>query len=533
MSSSQELQKAAGKLILGRVPGLELDQGNKALLEAGIIGGVVLFKENGRDAAQLSRLCDDIRSSSHHLPIISVDEEGGAVQRFDHFLTPLPSAMALAATGDTDLMIRLYGAIAAELKALGFNCLLSPVMDVLSNAVNPVIATRSFSDNPKKVSLLAELALQAICDAGLVPVGKHFPGHGSTDLDSHLDLPESKLSNMGLWHGDLVPYRHCLDKMPAVMTAHVWLSSLEEKPLPASLSKKVISGILREYFNYQGVIMTDDLTMKAITDNWGLAEAAVLALEAGNDVLLVCSTAEETKKVNDYIVEAVQNNRLTEEQLLASGARIDKCFPQYTCSDEELATLRAGLKELLSREKSVSLNASVKAISLLRGKLPEVTSGNWLVLIPSHARYPMRLVNHLRDCMKMIKYAKKDKDLSLQFTEVRFSINPSEDEIKQVVAECVERNCIFLSYRALSNQGQLLLGARIAENAREKLAVCCDMPYDLLGLPGFENVLATFDPSEQAMQALAMSLLGDEPIQGECPVNLEFQMATGSYRPFV
>ena len=108
--------------------------------------------------------------------------------------------MALAATGDTELMARLSGAIASELKALGFNCLLAPVMDVLTNAVNPVIATRSFSDNPKKVSLLSELTVQAISDAGLCPVGKHFPGHGSTDLDSHLDLPESKLSNMGLWH---------------------------------------------------------------------------------------------------------------------------------------------------------------------------------------------------------------------------------------------------------------------------------------------------------------------------------------------
>jgi len=528
MSSSQELQKAAGKLILGRIPGLELDEGNKSLLEQGIIGGAVLFKENGRDAVQLSQLCDDIRKSSFHSPIISVDEEGGAVQRFDHFLTPLPSAMALSATGDMDLIARLAGAISSELKALGFNCLLAPVMDVLSNAANPVIATRAFSDDPKKVSLLAELTVQAISEAGLVPVGKHFPGHGSTDLDSHLDLPESKLNNMGLWHVDLAPYRHCLEKLPAVMTGHVWLSEIEEKPLPASLSKRIISGILRDYFNFQGVIMTDDLTMKAITDNWGLAESAVMALEAGNDVLLVCSTPEETKKVNDYIVEAVKSGRLTEEQLAASGARVDKCFSQYTCTDEELVTRRANLKDLLAQEKSVSLGASVKAISLLRGKLPEITSGNWIVLVPSHARYPMRLVPQLRECLKRNKYAKKDKDLNLQFTEIRFSLDPTEEEIKQIVGECVERNCVFLSYRALSHQGQLLLGARVAENAREKLAICCDLPYDILGLPGFENVLATFDPSEQAMQAVAMTLLSDEDILGRCPVHLEFRTPAGS-----
>lgn len=528
MSSSQELQKAAGKLILGRVPGLELDEGNKTLLEQGIIGGVVLFKENGRDAAQLSQLCDEIRHCAFHPPIISVDEEGGAVQRFDHFLTSLPSPMALSATGDIDLIARLSGAIASELKALGFNCLLAPVMDVLTNAANPVIATRAFSDDPKKVGLLAEVTIKAISEAGLAPVGKHFPGHGSTDLDSHLDLPESKLNNMGLWHVDLAPYRQCLEKLPAVMTGHVWLSEIEEKPLPASLSKRIISGILRDYFNFQGVVMTDDLTMKAITDNWGLAEAAVMALEAGNDVLLVCSSADETKKVNDYIVEAVKSGRLSEEQLNASGARVDKCFPKYTCTEEELLTRRSQLKDMVAQEKSVSLNASVKAISLLRGQLPEITSGNWIVLVPSHSRYPMGLVPQLRECLKRNKYAKKDRDLNLQFTEIRFSLDPTEDEIKQIVGECVERNCVFLSYRALSNQGQLLLGARVAENAREKLAVCCELPYDSLGLPGFENILATFDPSDQAMQALAMTLLSDEAVGGKCPVHLEFRTPAGS-----
>jgi len=533
MTSLQELQKVAGKLILGRLPAFELDEHNSSLLEQGIIGGVVLFKENGRDALQLSQLCDDIRQSSLHQAIIAVDEEGGAVQRFDHFLTPLPSAMALAATGDTELTARLAGAIATELRAIGFNCLLAPVMDVLSNAINPVIATRAYSDSPQKVSLLSELTIAAIVEAGLVPVGKHFPGHGSTDLDSHFDLPESKLSNMGLWHVDLVPYRHCLEKMPAVMSGHIWLSSVEEFPLPASLSKRVIKGILREYFNFQGVIMTDDLTMKAITDKWGLAEAAVMALEAGNDLLLVCAAAEETEKVNRHIVNAVQSGRLTEEQLVTSAQRIDLCFAPYRQTDEELVLARKNLKAILAREKSASLNASVRAISLLRGKVPDISSGNWVVLVPNHQRYPMKVVAHLLECLKRNKYAKKDKYLNLQFTEIRYQVDPSDAEVKQIVSECVERNCLFLSYRALSNQGQLLLGACIAENAREKLAVCCDLPYDLLGLPGFENILATFDPSEQAMQALAMVLLAGEPILGECPVNLEFQMASGSYRPFI
>jgi beta-N-acetylhexosaminidase len=290
--------------------------------------------------------------------------------------------------------------------------------------------------------------------------------------------------------------------------------------------------MLRDYFHFEGVIMTDDLTMKAITNKWGLAEAAVLALEAGNDLLLVCSAAEETSRVNRYIVEAIKSGRLSEKQLRESAARLDKCFAKQNLDEHQLLEARKSLKELLLQEKKVSLKASVRSISCLRGQLPEINSGNWMFLVPEHPRYPMNVVGHLRECLKKSKYSLKDRDLNLQFTELRYSIEPSDDEIKQLVSECVERNCIFLSYRALSHQGQLLLGARISENAREKLLVCCDMPYDLLGMPGFANALATFDPSEQAMRALAMILLGGEPIQGICPVNLEFQLAAGGYRQF-
>ena len=184
---------------------------------------------------------------------------------------------------------------------------------------------------------------------------------------------------------------------------------------------------------------------------------------------------------------------------------------------------------MINDEKARSLNASVKAISALRGTVPEVSSGNWLVLVPNHARYSMRLVQHLRDCLKKNKFARKDKYLNLQFTEIRYSVDPSPEEAKEIASECAERNCVFLTYRSLSNQGQILLGALVAENARETVAVCTDVPFDLLGLPRFENCLATFDPSDQAMQALAIVILGGEEAKGMCPVSLEFQLASGPY----
>jgi beta-N-acetylhexosaminidase len=528
MTIKKELEKAAGKLIIGRMPGTSLDDENKNLLKKGIMGGAVLFKENGTDVTQLTALCDDIRQNCLHAAVIAVDEEGGAVQRFEHFLTAIPSAMALCSGGDLDVLVRLYTSLSAQLRAVGFNCLLAPVMDVLSSNINPVIATRAFSDNPHTVSAWAEASLQAISAAQLVPVGKHFPGHGSTEEDSHLDLAQSKLSDRQLWQLDLLPYRKCLEKLPAIMTGHIWLKSVEENPLPASLSKRVINGILRDYLGFNGVVITDDLTMRAITDRWGLAEAAVMALEAGNDLLLVCSGAENVKAVNERIVEAVRSGRLTEQQLKDSGERLDKCFAKVNdFSDHEAS--RSRLKETIAQEKQTSMNASVRGISLLRGKVPEISSGNWIVLVPNHARYPMRVAAHLRELLKGNKYNKKNKDLNLQFTELKYSVDPSQEEIEQVASECIERNCILLTYRALSNQGQLLLGSQIASNARETVSVCCDLPYDILGLPTFDNCLATFDPSDQAMRALAIVLLNGEQPEGVCPVSLEFLVSGRSF----
>jgi beta-N-acetylhexosaminidase len=520
MASTSDLQKAIGKLMLGRIPGYVLDEDSERVLTDGIIGGAVLFKENGEDLAQLIALCDAIVSSSYHAPIISVDEEGGAVQRFDHILMPMPSPMALAAVQNSDTVDRLVTALSSQLQAIGFNCLLAPCLDVLSTPLNPVIATRAFSDNPKLVGYLAGQAIDAITASGLVAVGKHFPGHGSTLEDSHLGLARNKFDETMLWQIDLEPYRMCLNKLQAIMLGHIWLSAVEEKPLPATLSKKITQGILREYLGFTGVIMTDDMIMKGITEHYGLAEASVMALEAGADVLLTCDSPAETRKVNEYIAAAVNSGRLTEARIQESINRVEKCFPKIVIKD--LETKRAKLKENISQEKTVSFTTSMKAISQLKGSVPDINSGNWLVIAPSHGRYPMKLAQHLRDCLKQGKFAKKDFDL--QFTDVRYPLNPTATQIQEIAVQSAERNVIYLTYRTLSNDGQKDLAKALAENAREIVAVATDIPFDVLALPTIENCLATFDPSEQAMSALARVLLGAEPPTGFCPVKLQLQL---------
>jgi beta-N-acetylhexosaminidase len=517
VNDDDRLNQSVGRLLVARIPGLTLDAVTQQALEEGTIGGAVLFKENAADLQQLHALCTAIVKHSLHPPVLTVDQEGGAVQRFDHVLTPIPSPMALAASGKADALRQMSKINASQLKTLGFNCLLAPCLDVLTNPLNPIIGTRAFSDNPRKVCEYGLQAIEGIEEGGLVAVGKHFPGHGSTLEDSHADLAVCPMDSKVLWQLDLLPFRTLMDYLPSILVGHIWLSSVDPEPIPATLSKRVTQGILRDYLNYQGLIMTDDMVMKAITTGWGLAEACVMALEAGVDLILTCGPIAETVDVHRYIVDAVKSGRLPESRVKDAVSRIDKLFPKRpkVIAKKSLPAFQNELDAQFDR----SLQASCSAITVLRGEIPPINSGNWVVLVPNHSRYPMQLVEHLNAIAR-------ERFTSLEFTEIRYSIDPSQEESQTLQSQCSERNCIFLTYRALINQGQLHLGSLISFDAREKVQVAVDVPFDCMGLSAWENAIATYDPSDLAMRALAKVLLGEFTPMGTCPVSLEFQVTS-------
>lgn len=515
MNEDEKLSQSVGRLLVARIPGLTLDDVSKQALNQGTIGGAVLFKENATDLKQLHALCTAIVKNSLHPPVLTVDQEGGAVQRFDHVLTPIPSPMALAACHEPNMIERVSKINAAQLKSLGFNCLLAPCLDVLTNPLNPIISTRAFSDNPRKVCEYGALVAEGIKEGGLISVGKHFPGHGSTLEDSHTDLAVSPMDSKVLWQLDLLPFRTLMHQLPAILVGHIWLSSVDQEPLPATLSKRVTQGILRDYLGYEGLIMTDDMIMKAITAGWGLAEACVMTLQAGVDLILTCGDITETIAVHQHIVSAVKEGRLPESRVNDAVSRVDKLFPNHPKVISKKALPE--YEEELTKNFDRCLQASLAAITVLRGEVPPINSGNWVVLVPNHARYPLKLVEHLNAIAK-------ERFDSLEFSEARYSISPSQEEIKSMQSQCSERNCIFLSYRALANQGQINLGSLIAFDAREKVHVAIDSPFDCVGLTSFDNALATYDPSDLAMQALAKVLLGEFTPRGTCPVSLEFQV---------
>ena len=263
-------------------------------LAGGQAGGVVLYARNIEGFAQVRALCREIRSAAgrgNPLPLIAVDQEGGRVARFkEPPFTWFPPARAcsLFCCRNVSMAEAVGAATAAELRAVGIDVNFAPVLDVDSNPSNPVIGDRAFSDDPRAAAALGIAFAQGSLSRGILPVGKHFPGHGDTSADSHFELPVVRAGKETLLHRELLPFRRAARAgIPALMTAHVMYPALD-RALPATLSRKILHDLLRERMRFRGAILSDALEMKAIADRYGIGEAAVLAVTAGCDVVLVC-----------------------------------------------------------------------------------------------------------------------------------------------------------------------------------------------------------------------------------------------------
>jgi beta-N-acetylhexosaminidase len=251
------------------------------------VGGFVLFQHNLSDPEQIVALCRSLWDlGAEHPPFIAIDEEGGRVHRLPAPFTHFPAAALVGRSDDADLAYQLGKATAEELTLVGINLNFAPVLDVDSNPQNPVIGDRSFAADPAKVIEFSGKWIQGLRDGGTIPCGKHFPGHGSTAKDSHLDLPVVDRSLDDLRATEFAPFSHaCRNGIEALMTAHVLYPALDAE-LPATLSHAIVTGLLRHQLSYDGVVFSDDMDMKAVSDNHGLDEAVVLAVGAGVDALV-------------------------------------------------------------------------------------------------------------------------------------------------------------------------------------------------------------------------------------------------------
>jgi beta-N-acetylhexosaminidase len=323
-----DLSAAAARLFTVGFAGKTLDRELDALLARGV-GGVVLFSRNVGAPGEVWELTRDVKRRAERPLLVAVDQEGGGVARLRQGFTRLPPFRALGTHGDAGLARELGAVVGRELAAVGIDWDFAPVLDVDTNPQNPVIGARSLGAEPARVAELGVAFARGLEDAGVAACAKHFPGHGDTRQDSHLELPRLPHALERLEQIELAPFRAAsAAAVPSIMVAHVVFEALDAER-PASMSRAVVGDLLRERFGYEGVVATDDLEMKAIADHFAIEEVVERGLLAGVDVFLVCHTAALAHRAIDAIVRAVQAGRLPEEKLQRAVERVERLAQRF------------------------------------------------------------------------------------------------------------------------------------------------------------------------------------------------------------
>ena len=263
-----------GQRLVTGFPGTELTDDYKRMVRDHKIANVTLFRENIESCAQLRRICGEIQSlvreETGHAAFITIDQEGGVVSRLPSDGVNVPGAMAVAATKDPENAYRAGLLTGRQLRSLGVNFDFAPVADVNINPANPVIGARSYGDDPREVGRYVCRMFQGLSDGGVLSSAKHFPGHGDTDVDSHLALPKVDKSRDELEKAELVPFRMAIKAgVPAIMTTHILFPQIEPEYLPATMSRRILTGLLRGELGYDGLIVSDCMEMQAIRDYFG------------------------------------------------------------------------------------------------------------------------------------------------------------------------------------------------------------------------------------------------------------------------
>lgn len=350
-------EEKAGQVIHVSIPGKELTEAGIAEIKKIKPGGVILFGTNlgtSEDIRTLTEALQEEAQKNKILPLfISTDQEGGRVIRVRKSVTEFPGAMAVGQTGNEEYAEQVGFITSYQLNRLGINVLLAPSLDINNNPENPVINTRSFGSDLETVSRIATAYERGAREGGALPVIKHFPGHGDTNVDSHLGLPVIEKDMDQILNFELVPFKKSIESgARAVMSAHIVYPKIDPK-YPATLSREILTGILREKLGFQGLVFTDAMEMDAISKNYKQDKRGILAILAGADVILLTSWGKNTKEYYDMILEGIKNgdfvvgerNYLEESLIRQIATKIE-----FGLISNEISN--PGLKEFISGQKT-------------------------------------------------------------------------------------------------------------------------------------------------------------------------------------
>lgn len=508
-------------------------------------GGVILFAENFVDIEQTVKLTMDLQKNAKNIPLfIGIDQEGGRVNRF-HFGTNLPGNMALGASGIVNNAYTAGNILGKELSALGINIDLAPVLDINNNQDNPVIGIRSFSAEAKMVAGMGAAYLQGLHAGGVMAAVKHFPGHGDTTVDSHLGLPLVLYEKQRLADVELQPFRDNLSATDMVMVAHVAFPALDDTKvisakdgqsvfLPASLSPKIVTNLLRENFNYDGVIITDALDMKAITEHFGPEKTVVAALQAGADLLLMPS---ELPQAYAGVIQAVNTGVISEERINQSVKRILRLKQQGIMLDKMVSeVVLANAQRIVGSKEHKTQEAKLarEAVTLLKNEkqvLPlKMKNGNRILLVAPRSEILEVMGEEALAQIKKMGTAQEIQIRTISYEKLADLTTIQQTMIDEADYVIVATYSSTLASRTPGKTAAASFVAALTQYTKsvhkKSIVIAMGTPYDILYLPEPEAYLAIYGTNHANIQGGMAAVFGSVNPPGKLPVSIQKQGQT-------
>lgn len=476
------------------------------LVETYKIGNVILFRANLVNAQQARLLCDAIQdivqAATGYPAFITIDQEGGMVSRLPDDMLTTPGAMALAATGDETCAYHAAALTAMELRRIGANFNLAPVLDVNANAKNPVIGVRSYGDTPETVIAFSNKAIEGYLANGILCAGKHFPGHGDTQVDSHIALPTVNKSREELEACEIKPFRSAIQcGIPAIMTSHILFPALEAESVPATMSRRIITGLLKEELGFKGLVLSDGMEMGAIREFYGTEKGCVKALQAGVDIVFVCHGVDSMESSMQAIQKAYEQNELNKAETQESIRKILQ-YKRELAAQPRTHVVASTEDNLRLMKRTISLYGTTKKRLPSLGQSP-------LVVAPLSYRSTI---------------ASTAPDTSLCFADwfadalggmgQNWSVKPNDVETTRALHALEGATGLLVAtYNGHLNKEQLVGANALVSRAKQKgipaIAVALRNPYDLEKINPYADRLAAFEYSQTCFQALLSAVKGE------------------------
>ena len=528
ISLNMTLEEQIGQLLMVGFPGTTVTPEIIELIQKHHVGGVILFSRNVGDAQQVLELTQNLQSiakaAGQRYPLcIATDQENGMVQRLGKSATQFPGNMALGAIGSEQLAYEVAEATGRELLALGINYNLAPVVDVNNNAANPVIGVRSFGEDPREVAHLGAAAVSGYHHAGVISCLKHFPGHGDTTVDSHLSLPTLPYMLERLESLELLPFQSGIAAgADSVMIAHIAFPALTgDDTLPATLSAAIVRGLLREKLGFTGVIISDCLEMNAISETVGIGPGAVMALQAGIDLVLISHLYERQRAGIAAIVQAVHEGTLSRDVIHQAVERVLRLkeqrlswesLPGDAVSNEvgsepqqQLRDRAYALSTTLVRDEASLLPLRVEATEEILVVYPQRES--WTQV--EDRRYPHEF------------FVERIRQRHPQTTALTITPEATQGDYEAIYhAASTSGVVIMVTVNAYLDAQQVAVMRHVVALGRPVIGIAVYNPYDLLAFPELATYVVTYECTEPALEAAVQVLFGEVVAQGRLPVSL-------------